>query len=238
VGASPDGQVVVRELLGPALAVVAAMLARVAILAVVVAACSRPEPRALPTVSSPAVAEQVATFVAAGRTPAAFVALAVGLSDVAVGTPAEAPTAELRLVSLAAPLAEAMRSRPVAEQASVLALTVWPALLAPPLTDRTSSTTFAPHESEDADEYIARLCAGPLRDKCGAVAPDERAIIVRAAAIRNADLRMHAALATCLDCDRSWERLGWTWESLDREATGDLALLRRQENARHVIASQ
>lgn len=212
------------------------MLARVALLAVVVSACSRPEPHALPAVSSPAVVAQVERFVAAGRTSDAYAELAVGLAYAAVGDPAIAPTAELRVVSLAVPLAEAMRSRPIVEQVDALALTVWPALLAPSLTARTPSFDFAPLPGEDGDEYVARLCAGPLRGDCGMVAPDERALVVRGLAMRNADERMHAALATCLDCDRSWEPLAWTWESLDREATGYIATLRRQE--RHILAAQ
>lgn len=214
------------------------MFARVALLASLLAACSRPEPRALPVVSEPAVVAQVERFVANGRTSEAYAALAVGLADVAVGDPATARMAELRVVSLAAPLADAVRSRPMTEQVEALALTVWPALLEAPLTARATSVVFAPLAGESGDEYLERLCAGPLHDECGTAAPDQRAIIVRAVAMRNADERMHSALSTCLDCDRSWDRLGWTWESLDREATGYLATLRRHEIERHIIAAQ
>lgn len=154
--------------------------------------------------------------------------LSVARTDAGVGDPAIAAEAELRLVSLAAPLVASVRHRPLAEQVSTLGLTVWPVLLDEPV-----------HDSESADDYLARLCAGPLRNECGAVAPVDRGLVVRAVAMRRADARMRAALATCLDCRSSeWDRIGFTWESLDREATRYVASLRRSELQADVVATK
>jgi hypothetical protein len=193
------------------------MLSRVALIGLLVAGCERPEPRAIPVSAPSPVVAQVERFVAAGKTPSAYAALAVSLADARVGNPAVAADAELRVVGLAADLAESMRSRPIGEQAAAHALTVWPALL---------GTAAAAGESADA--YIERLCAGPLRTECGGVAPEQHAVVVRAAVMRTADERMHEALSTCLECrnDLEWSRIGWTWESLDRDASGQVAGLR------------
>jgi hypothetical protein len=204
------------------------MVGRIAVLAMLVVGCARYEAPALQPVSDSRVVETVQRFVTAGRTTRAYVDLVVGLADAGVGDPAIAARAELRLVSLAAPLAAAVRHRPLSEQVDALALTVWPALLQEPVRD-----------GESADDYLARLCTGPLRSECGGVAPDQRAIVVRAIAMRRADERMRAALATCLECGTAdWARLGFTWESLAREATGYLASLRRDELRSNAVATK
>jgi hypothetical protein len=203
------------------------MLGRIAMLLVLVVGCARREAPALQPVSESAVLERVERFVTAGRTTRAYVELAVGLADVGVGDPAIAAQAELRIVSLAAPLAASVRHRPMTEQLDRLALTVWPALLREPVRD-----------GESVDDYLGRLCTGPLRSECGAMGPAQRAVVVRAIAMRRADERMRAALATCLDCRGSeWDRIGFMWESLSREATHYLASLRRDELRSDVIAT-
>ena len=207
-------------------------------LAVFVIACGSHEDRALPAVSETPVTEAVARYVTDGRTEAAFSTLTVALADASVGIPALAEIAELRLLGLAATLAETARSRPLSEQVDAHALTVWPALLAEPLTD-VDRTDVRPSTGESADDYLARLCAGPLLADCGSLAPAQRAVVIRAIAMRNADERMRKALASCLSCstrDREWHRLGWKWASLDREAAGAYANLRRAEHAISIVA--
>jgi len=204
------------------------MLSRAALLVLVAVGCNRPEPRAIPSPPVSAVVAHVERFVSAGRTPSAFAELAVSLADVHVGNPA-AGEAELKLVALAAPLADSLRSRPLTEQSHALGLTVWPALLG-----------VSVHAGESTEDYLARVCAGELRGECGSVEVDQRAIVVRAAAMRRGDIRMHEALSKCLECrgDAAWERLAWTWESLDREATGYVVALQREAARPHVIAAQ
>lgn len=231
-----------RRARGPLLAQAGAVVRLVAILAVFVIACGSREDGALPLVSEGPLTDVVASYVADGRTEAAFSTLAVALADASVGNPALADAAELRLLGLAAVLAETARSRPLSEQVHAHALTVWPALLAEPLTrtdDRTDARTgVTPVAGESAADYLARLCAGPLWSECGAVVPAQHAVIVRAIAMRNANERMREALATCLACrtrDHEWDRLGWKWESLDREAAGAYANLRRAKNTVSIV---
>jgi hypothetical protein len=217
------------------------MFARAAILAVLLIACGSGQDRAAPAVNVPqaetAVTRHVKRFVTQGRTNRAYAELSVALADDTVGNPSAAAEAELRQLGLAAPLAEAARSRTLTEQVDALALTVWPALLARPLTGATPDAALRPHAGEGANDYLARLCNGPFRTECGGVLPEERPTIVRALAMRAANERMRAALATCLFCttrDQDWDRLGWTWESLDREASGAVTSLSRQ--SQHPVA--
>jgi hypothetical protein len=205
------------------------MLSRVALLGLLVVGCNRAEPRAIPTPARSPVAAHVERYVSAGKTVVAYRELAVALADIGVGDPAVSAEAELRLVTLAAPLAGAMRSRPLAEQVQALGNTVWPVLLGIPA-----------YAGETATDYVERVCDGPLRRDCDSVAPEQRAVVVRAAAMRRASERMHDALAGCLECrgNLDWDRVRWNWESLDREASGYFAGLPRVEPPAHVIASQ
>lgn len=187
-----------------------------------VAACRRPEETVVHRAADNAETRgHIARFVSAGRTPAGFAELAAALEPVRhADDPRLAKDAELRLLALALPLVENARSQPIDAQVDRLALTVWPVLLAEPLTSR-AELDVAPRAGERAAAYVARLCDGP-GSPCGDVAPADRLIAVRALVYQRAEQRMRDALATCLRCGSStepgWRELEWRWESLDRAA--------------------
>lgn len=166
-------------------------------------------------------------FVNSGRTPDAFAQLASTFEGMRGADPVVALDAELRLLALAAPIVEHARSRTLNEQLDELALTVWPTLLSSPLTGA-ARPTVAPRNSESPRAYVARLCADEL--SCGSESPEVQAITVRAIALRNANERMHEALARCLHCASDgpeWHRRGWMLESLDRAAAHEQTRLAR-----------
>jgi hypothetical protein len=166
--------------------------------------------------------DRVRSYVASGRTPAAFAILASELESVRAATdPRRAEDAELRLLALALPLVEDTRALKLEAEVERLALTVWPALLAEPLTGH-GVRDVAPRTDEDASSYIARLCGDVLAEQCGGIAPEHQAIAVRAVAMQRAEQRMREALTTCVMCGSStepgWRELEWKWESLERAA--------------------
>lgn len=172
-------------------------------------------------------------FVKSGRTPQAFAQLTSGIEEMRGRDAVVAVDAELRLLALAAPLIERARSRPLATELDELALTVWPTLLSSPLTGE-RDPTFAPSAGESPRSYVARLCQSELAAECAAVPADVQAITVRAIALRNANERMRIALAQCLHCTADgpeWQRLGWTLESLDNEASHQRTRIARAERA-------
>lgn len=167
------------------------------------------------------MSQQIDAYVAAGRTPEAFARLAGGLDRRQLRSDAaRAAEAEVRLLALALPHADTARSYPIGEQASRLALTVWPVLLDHSLATGTTNPALAPHASEDAASYLARLCETVLVAQCGDVVPEARAVAVRAVAMHRADARMRIALATWSDPE--WMAIGWKWESLAHDGEASL----------------
>src|SRR5204862_4811042 len=107
-----------------------------------------------------------------------------------------AQEAELKLIVLALGPVQSVRARPMADQVDALALTVWPALLAPAieaddlLTRRDArAATLLPSPREDARGYLIRLCGGPLAGDCKQVVPEHQGSIVDAIATRRATER-------------------------------------------------
>lgn len=166
---------------------------------------------------------EIDQYVAAERTPAAFATLA-GTLEAIRGDGTAAHDAEVRLLALAQPLADAARHGALDDEVDALALTVWPALLADPLTTA-SRRDFAPRPGETTTSYVARLCEDVLFAECGGLAPEHQIMAVRAAAMRRGSERMRVALTTCTRCglatEAGWREIGWKWESLARNATRD-----------------
>src|SRR5690348_12175184 len=113
------------------------MLRRLALLAVVAACGHEPIGVAPPPANDyghTALDTAVGKFVAAGRTPDAFGALA---REVTALRPkmdqAVAQEAERKLLVLALAPMKSNANKPIHDQVSALALTVWPTLLAPPI---------------------------------------------------------------------------------------------------------
>jgi hypothetical protein len=187
------------------------------------AACDRPPIAVHATDDVSETRSEIDHYVAAERTPAAFATLATTLESTR-GDDDLAADAELRLLALAQPLAETARHGAIDDEIDALALTVWPALLADPLT-RAAAQDLAPHPGETTTSYVARLCDGVLFAACGGLAPEHQLIAVRAVAMRRGSERMHAALMTCTRCglasESGWREIGWKWESLARGATRD-----------------
>lgn len=199
------------------------MTRAVLLMLMLVAACGRQEPAiARVHTENTETRDHVAQYVATGRTPAGFVTLAGKLESVRKDSdPRRAEDAELRLLALALPLVEETRSQPIDAEVERLALTVWPVLLAEPLTGH-GARDVMPRADEDASAYIARLCGGVLSAQCGVMAPEHKATVVRAVVMQRAERRMRDALANCIMCGSStepgWKELEWKWESLERAA--------------------
>jgi hypothetical protein len=169
--------------------------------------CHRPDAAVHASEDDAQTRAAIDRFVAAGRTPEAFAALANDLDKAS-------SEAEVRLLALAQPIAEAARRSSVDDEIAALGLTVWPALL-----------DVAAHPDESTRTYVARLCEGPLATECRDLAPEYQPMAVRAAAMRRGSERMRAALATCIRCglasESGWREIGWKWESLARGAARD-----------------
>ncbi len=212
-------------------------------LALGLAACSKDtiEVRPQSDVADYGASELVAavdTFVKEGRTPAAFSSLATTIlalrptMDRAVGE-----QAELKLVVLALGPVEALSSKPLAEQVEALALTVWPALLAPPIAydailiqrDPTA-VELLPRKTETVAKYLERLCGGPLASECKQVVPEHQGAIIAALATRRATERARNAIASCLMCgnESGWHEAIRGWEAQDRMRNGTVHDLERK----------
>ncbi len=164
---------------------------------------------------------QIDTYVAAGRSPEAFARFASALDRQQLAADAVgAAEAEVRLLALALPHADAARSSPIGQQAEQLALTVWPVLLDHSLATGTTEPSFAPLATEDSAAYLARLCETVLAVQCGDVVPEFRGVAVRALAMHRADARMRTALVTWSDPE--WTAIGWKWESLAHDGEASL----------------
>jgi hypothetical protein len=180
-------------------------------------------------------------FVAAGRTPEAYGELAHTVSALRPGMDkAVAQEAERKLVVLALGPAKTVAAKPPRDQLAALALTVWPILLAPPieadallqLRDPKAALLF-PKPGEDPDQYLERLCGGPLASDCKHVVPEDQGLVVEALAVRRATERVRTALTECLECqgesaDPRWHQAVLDWEQLDRTAAETLPEIERR----------
>jgi hypothetical protein len=185
-----------------------------------------------------AVVAAIDKFVKANRTPEAYAELAHTVSslrpqmDRTVGK-----EAELKLIVLALGPVQAMQSKPIRERIDQLALTVWPTLLAPPIA---ADTLLAVHDpkaaelavkpGEDPNQYMQRICEGPLARYCKRVVPELQGEVLEQLAVRRATERVRNAVAECLACenDPGWKQAVHNWETLDRTLTDGITDVERR----------
>jgi hypothetical protein len=173
----------------------------------------------------------VDTFVSAGRTPEAYGDLARTVATLRPGMDkAVAKEAELKMVVLALAPLKAYEAKPIRQQIDALALTVWPTLLAQPIEEDKLLVVRDPHAAdippkpgESPDQYLERLCGGPLAADCKHVVPEWQGEVVRALALRNGTERARNAVTECQPCtgegaDPGWHEAVLSWEELDRGA--------------------
>lgn len=180
----------------------------------------------------------VDTFVAAGRTPAAYAELSRTVLALRPGMDRSvAGEAELKLMVLALAPVQSVAARPIAEQTDALATTVWPTLLAPEieadelLTRRDPrAAAMLPAAGESVRDYLVRMCGGPLAGNCKQVVPEMQGAIVAAVATRRATERVRNAVADCVMCgaDPAWHQAVRTWESLDRMTAATISDVSRR----------
>ena len=167
-------------------------------------------------------------FVAAGRTPDAFHALASTVSALRPGMDRTvAEEAERKLIVLSLDPMKAMSGKPMDEQVAALALTVWPTLLEPAIeadallvVQDDKAPMLVPAAGEDAKAYLERLCGSVLGGECKHAVPELQGAVVDALVIRRATERVRTAVADCLTCgtDPGWHDAVAGWEALDRDA--------------------
>jgi len=172
----------------------------------------------------------VDAFVKAGRSPDAYADLSRAVLALRPGMDrAVAEEAELKLVVLALAPIQSVSSKPMPEQVDMLALAVWPTLLAPPMeadaivVKRDSrSSELLPRLGEAASAYLRRLCGGPLAGDCKQIVPEYQGHVVAALAMRRATERARNAVAGCMMCsaEPGWREAVRGWEALDRMANG------------------
>lgn len=218
------------------------MMRLLALVAVVAAGCGRDTievtTKASDDYKHAALVAAVDKFVAAGRTPDAFAELSQTITllrpqmDRTV-----AREAELKLVTLAIVPVHAMQAKPMRARVEALALTVWPALISPPITaDRlldvrdTRAPELLPKPGEDPDQYMVRLCESPLARECKDVVPELQGNVIEALALRRGMERARNAVTECLACrdDEAWKQIVRSWEKLDREAAETIADVERR----------
>jgi hypothetical protein len=177
-------------------------------------------------------------FVKADRTPDAYAELTRTVLALRAGMDrAVAEEAELKLVVLALAPIQAVSASPMPEQVESLALTVWPALLAPSIEpdaiavnrDARSSELY-PRADEKAQDYLRRLCGGPLAGDCKQIVPEYQGHVVAALAARRGTERARNAVASCLMCpaEPGWHEAVRAWEALDRMANGWIHEIQRK----------
>ena len=177
-------------------------------------------------------------FVAAGRTPAAYADLAHTVLALRAGMDRSvAQEAELKLMVLALAPVQSVQAKPMADQIAALALTVWPALLAPEIEADTlldkrdpKAAILLPEPGEEARGYLIRLCGGALAGDCKHVVPELQGARVAAIAVRRATERTRNAISDCVMCgaDPAWHEAARTWESLDRMTSATVADITRR----------
>ncbi len=169
-------------------------------------------------------------FGAEGRSPEAFAELAKGVLALRPGMDRTvAAEAELKLVVLALGAVKSVQAKPMAEQVDILALTLWPTLLSPPIeVDAVlikrdeKAVVLQPLTGEDARAYLQRLCGGPLVAECKQIVPEFQGAVVATVATRRAMERVRNAVADCVMCsaEPGWHEAVRAWEQLDRTAHG------------------
>jgi hypothetical protein len=167
-------------------------------------------------------------FVANGRSPQAYADLAKTTLALRSGMDRTvADEAELKLIVLALQPIQSVQAKPMAEQVEILALTVWPTLLAPPIVADAvmikrdpKATVLMPAGGEDPHQYLQRLCGGPLAGDCKQIVPEYQGEVVAALATHLAMERVRNAVASCVMCaaEPGWHEAVRTWETLDRIA--------------------
>jgi hypothetical protein len=174
----------------------------------------------------------VDNFVASGRTPEAYAELSQSVFELRAGMDRSvAKETELKLMVLALAPVQSVHAKPMAAQVEVLALTVWPTLLAPSfevdglLVKRDpKAALLMPRSGEDSRAYIVRLCGGPLASDCKQVVPELQGTVIASIATRRATERVRNAVADCVMCgaDPGWHEAVRAWEALDRMANSSI----------------
>jgi hypothetical protein len=177
-------------------------------------------------------------FVAAGRSSDAFAELAQTVvelrpeMDRTVGR-----EAELKLVTLALHPIHAAQAKSMRERIETLALTVWPTLIGSPISaDKLfevrdpRAPELVPKPGEDPDQYLIRLCGGPLVRECKRVVPEHQGAVIEALALRRGMERARIAVIECLPCkdNPAWKQAVHQWEKLDREKAETLPDIERR----------
>lgn len=172
----------------------------------------------------------VDTFAKADRTPEAYADLARTVLALRPGMDRTvADEAELKLVVLALAPIQSVSASPMAEQVERLALTVWPTLLAPRIEADAvvmkrdaRAAELAPKPGEKPQDYLRRLCGGPLAGDCKQVVPEYQGHVIAALAARRGTERARNAVAGCMMCaaESGWHEAVRAWEALDRLASG------------------
>src|SRR5688572_6933955 len=126
---------------------------------------------------------------------------------------------------------EVLTDRPLAEQVSALALTVWPFALQQSLGDdlptgvlATRAAELDVRDGESPDSYLIRLCGSALAVDCKLAVPELQGAIVRARAVQRLTVRARTAVQACAVCagEPSWAQAVARWEALDRVATASV----------------
>jgi hypothetical protein len=188
-----------------------------------------------------ALVAAIGTFVAAGRTPEAYRALALNVTRLRPSMDAAvAREAERKLIVLALDPVQALKDQPLAAQVQALSLTIWPTLLAPPMeadailqVHDPKAALYAPKPSETPSDYLERLCADPLKLDCKRVVPEFQGAVVDAIAFRRATERVRNAITECVECSGAGADPGWQhaiegWSALDRAAALWIVDIERQ----------
>ena len=172
----------------------------------------------------------VDAFVKAGRTPDAYAELSKAVFALRPGMDrAVAEEAELKLVVLALEPIKSVAAKPMRDQLEVLALTVWPTLIAPRIEADAivvkrdaKSSELIPKPGEKPGEYLSRLCGGPLAGDCKQYVPEYQGHAVAALATRRATERARNAVAGCVMCsaEPGWHEAVRAWEAADRMVHG------------------
>jgi hypothetical protein len=177
-------------------------------------------------------------YIAAKRTPDAFAVLANTVATLRPGMDRSvAEEAERKLLVMALEPETAEAAKPIADQETALATTVWPMLLEPPIeadaileVKDPKAAELAPRAGEDAPAYLQRLCGSVLAATCKHAVPELQPALVRALAIRRATERVRTAVEDCMMCgsDAGWHAAVDGWEALDRAASAAVVDQERQ----------
>jgi len=202
----------------------------------------------------------VDTFIQAKRTAPAYAVLSATVTALRPGMDAAlAREAERRLLVLALAPVSGVADQPMSQQVESLALTVWPTLLAPPVEAEAlysvrnpKTPQIPPQAGETPQQYVLRLCMGPLASDCKRAVPELQGHIVAAVAVRRATERIRTAITDCLECsndtgdhkpapvasgagaseagmrDPGWRAAVKGWEQLDRSLAADLPRVSRR----------